>query len=117
MKNLILLICLCLVGISATAQAPAAPIPITRDSALRIRTGQEALGIPLTDVIVSGTVYVIDRKSSYKRIWNPEKGMSDNVIKQLLKQCEPHDRLVFSDFVVLRDGKEVKIDKKTFVFK
>ena len=101
-----------------TAQAPKAePIPITRDSALKFKTGQEALGIPLTDSIVSGSVSFIDHKSNYKKTWSPAKGMSDNVIQQLLKQCHTHDRMVFADFVVIENGKQKTIEKRTYVFK
>ena len=103
---------------ASMAQAPRAePIPITRDSALKFRTAQEALGIPLTDSIVSGTVSFIDHKYNYNRPWNLEKGMSDNIIQQLLKQCHTHDRMIFSDFVVIEDGKQKKIDKRAYVFK
>lgn len=118
MKNLSILIYFCLgsMGVIAQAARPE-PIPITRDSVLRIRTGQEALGIPLTDSIVSGTVSFITRNSNDSKTWNPAKGMSDNIIQQFIKQSHTHDRMVFSDFVVIADGKQIKIDKKTFVFK
>jgi hypothetical protein len=118
MKNIFILICLCLCYMASIAQAPRPePTPITRDSALKLRTGQEALGIPLTDSIVSGTVSFITRNSNDSKTWSPAKGMSDNLIQQLIKQSHTHDRMVFSDFVVSRRGKQIKIDKKTFVFK
>ena len=118
MKNLSILICFCFSYMASMAQTPRAePIPITRDSALKFKTGQEALGIPLTDSIVSGTVSFIDRKTNYDKAWSPAKGMSDNVIQQLLKQCHTHDRMVFLNFVVIENGKQKKIDKRTYVFK
>jgi len=118
MKNLYILSFALICSTATTAQvAKCEPIPITRDSALTIRTGQEALGIPLTDSILSGTVSFIDHKSNYNKTWSPAKGMSDNVIQQLLKQCHTHDRMVFSDFVVIENGTQKKIDKKTYVFK
>ena len=119
MKSIIILISFCLTSLFVSAQAPIRPepIPISKDSAQRFKTAQEALGIPLTDSIISGTVSLIAKNSNDSEKWKPAKGMADPIIQQFIQQSHYRDRLVFSDFVVIEEGKQKKIDKLTYVFK
>ena len=119
MKSIRVILLFCLNSFLSPAQNEHRPeyIPITKDSALSFKTAQEALGIPLSDSIVSGSVSVVSRDSKDEEVWKPRKGMSDPIIKQLISQSHYRDRLVFSDFIVIESNKQIKIDTKTYVFK
>ena len=119
MKSVLVLLVFCLISVLVSAQNEHRPgyIPITKDSALNFKTGQEALGIPMSDSIISGTVSLVSRDSNEGEVWKPRKGMSDPIIKQLISQSHYRDRLVFSDFIVIEGGKQIKVDTRTYVFK
>ena len=120
MKSVAILIFFCLnhlIGAAQIAKPEPEPTPITKDSALKIRDIHEALNLLASDSIVQGTVSLISRKSSVSERRKPAKGFADPIIVQMFSQSQYRDRLVFEDFIVIRAGKQVKLEPKTYVLK
>jgi hypothetical protein len=117
MKQALLIWVLCCAGAMQAQQAHPEPTPITRQEALKLNNIFEIIGIPATDSILSGKITALSRKSEDVEPWKPAKGMADPVIAQFITPMRPGERLIFSDFIVLENGKQVKVPKKVYVIK
>jgi hypothetical protein len=117
MKYIVTLFCVFVIQLTAFSQtANNGNIPIKKEDALKFKTALEALGLPPVYKIVEGNIMLFHKGDIFFIGVAQNELTKTDFYSTVSSQAKTGDILSFSNLILNKDGRRIKIMDKTYIF-
>lgn len=90
-------------------------IPITKEDALKFKTLNDALNLPMTYEVTACTIFFTFKDEIMYPI-GPQTPANPS-IRTMISSVKAGNRMTFTDIILKKGDRQIKLESKTYVFK